>query len=345
MLRLEEQLQKAVADLTEKVKQHKGEVAFCLREFSVMGRDTGGIMGPSSHDSHYYETGIITGEMQKNKDPEMERINLPDLTLRRGGEDRPHHYLWGHYSVPVDRKLTGFVNLFQNIFQFDIKDLEELKQGNLSIDLRDFDISDPLLFLLHHDRDSHLRRTDFLIGDEEVERFLKEKKFRNYPELFSVLKNPVSVEGRISEHYSQEAKELGEKIVITANEVASAFRKVQALEENVMKATYGWKVDYDERYAAWDDFHREQVDKYQGLREVISKNIKTLKEQLLKEENPKLLKIANFSLLDGEIIGFPARVLVNDYLNYIKKYLIPEIEGTFAKIDSYLSEQRKKASR
>jgi hypothetical protein len=344
MQHLEEQLQKAISDLTERIKQHEGGVVLCLRDLSVTGRVTEDFVGPMSSNSSYYEAGIILGEMKENESPKMERIDLPDFELRKGGEDRPHHYIWNHYSVPIDRKLTGFINLLQNSFQFDIKDLEGLKQGELAIDLMDFQSLTPILSLLNHS--SNLRRTNFLIGDEEVEKFLSERSVGNVEEFFNILKNPELVKERIDKHYYGERKELGKKLVITTNEIANAFRIVQNLEDNVMHTRFSWGYDSDDkRYPSWDEFRRESVERYYGLRNLILEKIQVLNGYLKQGiEDSKLYAFTNEPFIEGDFIGFPEKIDFHSYSKWITSSFIPDISGTFEKLDNHLREERQKAS-
>ena len=335
---LEEQLEKAISNLTERVKQHQGEVAFCLREFTIPGEVTGDFLPPIPHDYYHYNAGIITGEVQRNEEPKFDIIKLPHMTLRPMGAHEPDDFIWGNYSIPVDRNLKGFANAFGNLhFNISTEALEGISSGQILLDIRDFE-DQTLIALLDRDRTSHLTRTDILIGNEEVEKFLKEKQFKDYQEFFDILRNPVFVEGKISEYYSQKARRLGEEIVITGNFVSNTFRKVKELEEGVMHAHYISGASSDEK--SWDK--EEEVDAYHGLKRVISRNLETLKKQLLKMEDPRL-KSKNFQFFDGEAIGFRARVLVSDQIGYLRGTMIPEIEGTLEKIDSYLKGQMVKA--
>ncbi|MCX6747093.1 MAG: hypothetical protein NTU63_03085 [Candidatus Pacearchaeota archaeon] len=337
----EEKLQKAVSDLTERVKQHQGQVAFCLREFSVSGETTGDFIPPMSDDSYYYETGIINGEMQKNENSKMNRIDLPDFKLRKGGEDRPHHYIGGYYSIPVDRKLKGFVNSFRDGFQFDIKDLEELKQGNLLIDLRDFEEVSNALSFLFHDRTSHLTRADILIGDEEVGRFLSERKIKNVQELFEILQDETTTKSKIFSYYYDERMEFGEKLTITANEVANMFRGIRGLEESVMRASLSLEYEDGHSYPKWDDLHRGSVEKYLGLKEVVLKKIKVLNQQL--EEGKKLYAATNLPMIKGEVIGIPTEIAFSSYSLWLEDS-VSGIRQTLNKIDGCLSEERQKTN-
>jgi hypothetical protein len=264
---------------------------------------------------------------------------LPDLHLRKSGEDRPHHYIFGNYSIPIDRKLSGFVNTFgKSGFDFDIKDLEGLKQGQILLDVRDFEDS-LLLVLLDRDRTSNLTRTDILIGNEEVEKFLKEKRIENYQEILNILEHPGFTRGRIEQYYDKQREELGRNVVITSYEIANAFRKVQELENSVMCAHFGW--DFDARGRCWSA--GGNVGRYLGLREQISNKIKILNEYLKEgKENPKLYAFTNDPLIDGEIIGFPEKTAFSSYYNWITDSFIPDINSTLEKLDSHLREERQK---
>lgn len=155
MQRMVEQI-KAISDLTEKVKQHQGEVAFCLREFNVKGEVTGDYLPPQLHYYYYYDTGIIKGEMQRNENPGSRIIKLSHLEdLRPMGAYEPEECMWGHYSIPVDRNLNGFLNYMTGNSRFDIsiETLEGIKQGQILLDLRDFEDS-TLSTFLNRDRKS-----------------------------------------------------------------------------------------------------------------------------------------------------------------------------------------------
>ncbi len=335
MQMLEEQIEKSAGDINEKIKQHPGEVAFFLRQFSVKGEVTGGFLPPSSSNFHYYESGIIKGEIQKNENPKMKRIDLPGFILEKDGEDRSHHYLWDNYTLPVDRRIEGFIE--SNRFLMSIDDLEGLKEGNLLISLNDLYKNSN--FFLKHDL-SNLKRTDILIGNEDVEKFLKERRIENYQELFDVLKNHGFVFRKIADYHYKEREAFGKEFILISNEIANSFRTIKAIEDRVMHARYVRETDQDgSNISGWDDSHRENIYQYIDLREKIFSRLNIMDAQLKKGK--KLYAATNIPALDGKIVGFFGDVGFYEQSAWTEKSLIPDIKKTFEKIDSYLNEQQK----
>jgi hypothetical protein len=209
--------------------------------------------------------------------------------------------------------------------------------------LRDFEVSiffPYLPYLSNPHEISQLTRTDILLGDEEVEKFLKEKKAKNPNELFDVLRNPRFVKVRVEEHYDEKRGKLGEKLVISANELANTFREIKTLERSLMHThfTRSWDQDGSD-ISHWED--SEQVYRYSDLKKKITSLCRAIDSQL--EEGSKLYLIESMPLIDGATIGFPELTHFDDYSAWLKNSLIPNINVALEKIDSYLSEQQKKA--
>ncbi len=340
MQSLEKQIKKTVSELGEKISKRKGEIILSFREFYVP--KDGGCFGSHGDKFNYYETGIITGEMQKNEAPKMKDIDLSHFKLKIAGHES-NYCIWGDYSIPVDRKISGFINNFGNNFYFDIKDLEELKPGQVLIDTtRDFGSSLTILDLLNDHRKSELKKTDFLVGNEEIEKFLIEKKIENSGELFKILQNPESVKRQIENYYFGKREQLGEKLAITANEIMNAFRKVKSLEDNIMRAYYVRENDQGgSDISHWDESHVEEVHQYSDLKIQINSIVPIINNQL--EKGKELFFIIQQPFIDGTTIGFPEKTSFNKYFNWLKNSLLPEINNTFEKIDSYLNRQQKEA--
>ena len=334
---LDERLQKVVSDLEEKVKKHQKQVIFCLREFEIAGEVTGDFVPPQTDYFYHYEAGIINGKLQL---ADQKKLLMDILTVPLFGMEYNTYHLLGSHFIPVDRKIARTERYFQDVLHFDIKELEEIKQGQIIIDLHDFVLSDSLHSASGH-RKSKLKKTNLLIGDKEVEKFFKEKRIKNYNEFFDVLKNPQFVKERIDKHYWNVRKKIGEDLAVTANEIINTFRKIQSLESSLMSATYGLKGNYDEHYFGWDDSHKGQVDEYYGLKNFISKNIEILKTCL--KEGEKLYSATLVPSIKGEIIGFPKEITFDSYSTWINNSLIFDINKVFGKIDTYLHKQIEKA--
>lgn len=335
MLNLEKQLEKEVFKLREKVKGKKGEIVFCLREFNLTESITGDFIPPYSEDFYYYETGIINGKIKKKEYSKMENIALPCFDFKI----KNCYCVFGDYSVSIDRKLKGFINKFQNSFYFKIEDLENLKQGKLLIDLKDFRVSLNNLLTQYDNHEPELKNFNLLIGNEEVENFLKKRKIENYQELFGVLKNQDEVKKKIDSHYLVKREELGKKLIVLANEITNEFREIESLEDNVMHASFLIEKGQDETNRYWN---KEEVIYYYKIKDNVLKNLKSLNEFL--EKGKKLYNLNSEPLINGETIGFPEKISFNSYSIWLKNNLISDINKTFKKIDSYLTEEEKKAN-
>jgi len=331
---LEAELEKEFYNIGKSVKEKKEEVIFCLREFpysSEYGR--GDFTPPNVSEFLYYEAGILNGCAQKLNSPEIKSLNFPPH-LRFGEVQDKGHTVYGQYSIPVDRRIEGFLS-YLNRFHFEIKDLENIKEGNILISLEDFKLKN--IFLNRRGFQSF----NLLIGDKEVEDFLKQRKIGNYQELFDILKSQYGITKRIEKHYFDERQKLEKKLVILVNEIANSFREVKSLESGVMNSYFIREREQGENLAYWDK--GDLVNKYFSLKSIISRNTKILLEKYL--ENGEKTPYLKESIIDGENIGLPVRITFGNYSTWLKNKLIPEINKTFEKIDNYLKKEEQKADK
>ena len=346
MQKLEDKfLEKLFGEINEEVSKKKGETIFVSRDFEVPGEITGDFFPPMPRNYHYYEAGIIDGELEKTE--KLKTINLGTNLNKGMGMSEINYHTFGIASIPVQRKLEGFLNF--NSFQFDIKDLERINSGEILISIEDLYRSNlgiffPDLFSTQcYDGVKSFKFKDFnlLIGEEKIGQFLKKRGIRNPERLFITLKKPNSVKNWIDSHYYKERKELGENLAISANKIANMFREVEGLEESVMHASFFREADQDGSiFSYWDC---QEVNSYFELKEKISKNLETLKPLL--QKGWKLYEEESLPFIDGKIIGFPEKISFNSYHSWLKHDLMGEIENTFGKIDSYLKEEKEKACR
>lgn len=337
---------KFLKKIKEEISKKKGEAIFVSRDFEIPGEVRGDFVGPIPREFHHYEAGIIEGELEKTE--KIKTINLGTNLNEGMGMSEINYHVFGISSIPVERKLEGFLNNFQNPFQLDIKDLESIKPGEILIShedlykLKGIHYLSDMFSTQRYDLDKGFKFKDFnlLIGDEKIEQFLKKREIRNPERLFVTLKKPDSVKNWIDSHYFKERKELGENLAISSNKIANMFREIKRLENRVMHANFIRERGQDETYTYWD---RDEVEDYSKLKDKISKNLEILKPLL--EKGWKLYEEESLPFIDGNIIGFPEKISFNSYHSWLKHHLIGEIENTFGRIDSYLKREREKASR
>jgi hypothetical protein len=327
--------------IKEEISKKKGETVFVSREFEVPGEVTGDFIPPIPRNYHHYEAGIIEGEILRIE--KIKSINLGVSSQRGMGMHEITYNVFGIVSIPVERKLEGFLNDFQNSFSFNIGDLENIKKGEILIEIMDlYKLGKiPSYSSIFPREIPEFKDFNLLIGDEKIEQFLKNRGIRNPERLFITLKKPHSVKNWIDSHYYKERKELGENLAISANKIANMFREVKGLEDRVIHASFFREADQDGSiFSHWD---REEVEDYFKLRDKISKNLESLKPLL--EKGWKLYENESLPFIDGSIIGFPERISFNSYHSWLEHSLISDMQNTFKKIDSYLKEEREKASR
>ena len=184
---------------------------------------------------------------------------------------------------------------------------------------------------------SNLKDFHFVIGDKEVENFIKQKEIKNYQELFEILKKPEYVKSKLNEHYSNEMEKLGIKLVITANEIANEFREVKSLETSVMNTHLTEDYDADSRkIKKWDK--EDLVNKYFTLKRGILNKIEKRLDKYLEDQTYR--KIDSSFWINGENIGFPENIEFRGYASWLMKEFIPSINKTFEKIDNYLENEK-----
>lgn len=318
-------IEERISEIGEKVKQKKGELILSLRELCFPGEVTGDFIPPQPENSFYYEAGILNGEIQEKAD--YFNLRFPALFLK----ENPSYFMTTQYSIPIDRKIQGFLT-FLNSFNFDVeKDLEQIKDGEVSFGILELENNNS--FFKH---DSPLQKFSLLIGDKEVENFLKEREIRNTEEFFDTFYNTEKIDGKISRHHFDERKKFGNDLSVIANYIAQDFEKVKKLEGGVMNAKYIIEADQDGTNRYWDN---SNVNHYHSLKSQILIEVEAITKKL--ETGKKLYTKTNFPLIDGRIIGFPGAVIFSEYSRWLKDEFIPEIKQTFEKIDKHLREEEK----
>lgn len=343
---LNEIIGEKVSEISEKVKNKQGEMILCFREFSIPGPNTGDFIGPLSHDFSQYEAGIINGKMEDLPEMKTQIINLDKgLWITKAPAPISSYLAMGNHVIPVDRKLEGFTSPLLASFTFKIEELENLRQGEILIDSRGLaeSVDELSLYMgtMSH-RDYH-RRFNLLIGDKEVNQFLLEKKIQGSQDLVDILKNKSHSEAMIQDYYSEKAKDIGKTLVITTNAIANAIEEIREMETNLMHAKYGYISGYDGGYFNWDEAHNAQVSRYGKLKDLISGKKEILEAQLKEAEGLYRNKKVQEPMIDLSIIGFPTTILPFEfYANTTRYKLIPQMEETLTKIDSYLKEQKER---
>jgi len=351
MTALTDAAQAEIEKIQEKLEDRRGEIILASREITTRGESTGDLIGSRSDEHQYYETGIIDGDLSHLTEPQMKTIKLPISFLRKGGdygEDEYHYF--PEISIPVERKLSGFLPLPLAGFRFETSDLEQLADGQILIALNElsgkaFDFyRDGLRFFFHAgDKKPSLSVFGLYIGDNEVFQFLNERKVKNIDEIVHVLKSPEYVAKRIDRDYFEKRKKLTEELTVNAGTTAIELREVKSIERSVMDARWvAVDHDLDHGYAiyGWDDFHSKSVKQYLSLREEMQKRLEVIGVQL--EQGNKLYSDASEPLIDGTLIGFPAKMKFPEYANWLNHSFIPRVGETIGNLDFHLREERAK---
>jgi hypothetical protein len=333
-LSLDEQLQKAAYDLGEKVKQHQNEAIFCLREFEIAGEVTGDFIGPISDEFYHYEAGIIKGELQL---ADQKKQLLDIFTIPLFGMNHETHHLYGSHFVPVDRKISKTERYFQNALYFDIKELEKIKSGQIILDMHDFVRSNPMDLSLDR-KESRLKKINLLAGNDEVKEFLKEKKIRNYNELFEILHNPSCAQERVDAHYNRERKNLADKLVKTMHEINEIDINAEEIEERVMKATFRREAEQHGSYLTWGE-DTGVIENYRKLNNAFG-NMQAEFGEILNEGEK--IKLGTLKEIRADVIGFPAGVPPDEYILFAKG-MISSAAKRMKNMNKHIAEEEKKA--
>ncbi|MFA4953254.1 MAG: hypothetical protein WC584_03455 [Candidatus Pacearchaeota archaeon] len=331
---------KEVCKLTKEVRKNQGKIIFCLRDFRVPGKFIGGFRGSEpSEDYYYYETGIIDGEMREES---MDKEIILEQDMGNSAEyPKISYFVFGQYFIPVDRKLEGFVD-FQDDFHFDISDLEKIGSGKILIanpEIFKTNKEIPQNFSVHlsYSREPKMEGFNLLIGDEEADKFLRQRNIGNPGELFKMLKDKKATDRKISKHYDVKRRKLEDELTIAINDITNSFREIETLEESIMHAHFTREREQDGGSLAYWSEYGEDVEKYQKLHSRIKNSIEFLNKQLKELE---LYKLTSSSMISGEVIGFPGKIGFDNYSDWLKNSLIPRIDKIFKKIDSYIIQQQ-----
>lgn len=323
-------IEEKVSEIKEKVHNNQGKTIFCFRKFS---RSEG--MGPChtslSWDSHHYNAGIINGELINgglNEDGKILRIDIPTFSLER---DNDYYTLFGKFSIPVKRKLSGFLTL-TNSFHFDKEDLENIHDGDIFFN--DLELI-PQSYWVNHK--SILTDFSLLIGDDEVNNFFKERKIKS-EQFFETLYLPEEVEKKIAIANYKEKENFGDELVKSVNKLTTTFDQIKGIESDVLRARYIVEKDQDCVNRYWDN--NGEVCTYLDLRNIIRKQISNINTQLDKGSS-YYPSGTDLPLIKGHEIGFPGMVTFLAYKNWLDEK-ISEMKNTFDKIDSYLREGEKR---
>lgn len=321
---LEERLKENISQINNKINERRGEVILCARDFYVPGEITGDFAPPVGQNYYHYEAGLIGGRIKKEEN--TIRINplIPSLSLNPLERS---YSLIGDYSIPIKRKISGFINA--DSFYWKIKDLENIKDGEISINsLRE--LSNIKL------KDKYLREFSLLIGNEEVRNFLNQRKIKNPEELFKTLQNEDFVNDKIDKYYTGKRTELANELVWISSDLKRLKNELDSIRENVLSSNLSTSLGQDGVETEWSN------DSVYSLYDLKKKKIE------IEENLPKLFKRAkeiNLSALEkisGEVIGFPASITVNEFVDYTNS-LLSSVTKLFQEMGAHIKEQEKKA--
>ena len=334
-------LNEKISEISKRVKSKQGEMVLCFRDFSIPSDNIGCFPSPS-HDFSQYEAGIIDGETQKLSEMKIQAIPLEKGVLIL----KAHHYMSytaiGDHVIPVDRRLDGFISYFGNSFTFDIEELENLRQGEILIDSRGVAESTSELSRYITSRE-YSHKFNLLIGDEEVNQFLSEKKVQGSQDLVDILKGKSRSEAMIRDFYLEKGRSLGKSLVTTTNAIANAIEEIREMEDALMHAKYSYISSHDGGYFNWDDSHNAQVARYETLKKQIFGKREILEKQLKEAEGLYKNKKVQEPMIDLTVVGFPTTILPFEFYADTTKYkLLPQMNETLARIDTYLKEQKER---
>lgn len=328
-----------IEGINKRILEHKGEVVFCFRELEVPGEITGDFIPPIPNNYCYYEGGILQEQMKFLKSPSHNSI-----TLQRSFHKNVDYSYMGDFSIPVHRKMAGFVPHYRR-FMFDIKDLEKISDGEISIDIhelprKEFEKYRQTRKIFLSNRDSLLKNFHLLIGDNEARDFLSEKRTKNWEELFDFLKNPETVKTKIDNHYDEERKELAKDVVLLVHEIHKTNDFVRTIERDVLSAHMRYEMEQDGGYFTWGD-KGAVVQNYSNAKRTLFKLIPKLNESIQGDGDKITLK--SLDEIRGDVLGFPVTISTDEYLKWVTGSLLPEVDERLNKINSYLCEEEKKA--
>jgi len=331
---MQREFQEKISEIGRKVKESRGEVILSWREFSIPGKYVGGFIGYEPKQNYnYYSAGIIDGELHQEKKCFVDNIFLePNFNITC--KAKQYHFL-PHFSIPIDKKIHGFLNYFYNNFNIRVDQLEQLNKGNILFSSHEMGFKS----VLPSKEDSCLKNFSLLIGDNEVKDFLEEKKIGDLEEFFDTFKKPSMVEAKIAKHYHQERKFFGNNLVLASNQLFLEFAKIKSIESILLKTKYDSELEQDGILFYWDN--PREVFIYSKSKEKISKQIPEIIDQL--NVGKKLYSTTEFPLISGDEMGFHGKVTFQGYSDWLKDEKIPEMKKTICNIDEHLSEAKREA--
>ena len=343
------EVDEGVGSLRKKVKEGQGQIALCLREIVTRGECLEGFMPETGTTTYYLETGIIDGGFEDLRGEERSAGNIFRGIEVRGifDFDVPHlgDYYFSHdFAIPVKRRLVSSRDLgLLGILNFNPETLKKSEKGRIDFGVSELFGNMSLLGSGFEKSPPYLGRFMLAIGDEEVRAVVEKEKIgrQEIEDFFKLLKTPGEIERRVQEYDSGQRGDLARSLVQDVARLCLSRQGVLEIRGDVLKAKAYRETDDEGRYpyVEWDEFHKKDVEKYQGLRKGTMLVKSKIEKGLRQADEINLSVIGN---IDGNDIGFPLGIAYVDWRQNIGGVVIPQTDSLLTEIDNYLASEHKR---
>jgi hypothetical protein len=321
--KLEEETEKIIEPIREKVAANQGGVVLVYRDF-ITGRDEGGCFGgETTYYSNHIQAGIITGSLSERTGPEkFGHIQV----LSSMSWDFPMNF-----AVPAKRIVSAQSGGEIPRFQLRDQHLASAHEGEIPFGLFDFYCqgeSSGSSLLGSLDIPSfypRLKQFEVCIGDEGIMRFARKFgedriNLEKVKEFIDLMKNENEFSRRVAYHRDNQTEEIKGYLV---KQVASlclledSLIDVESLFDRISRAGYRGN-------------HEGLTERYRKLKSEVN--------QVLSNADKSLSESDGFEgQVNGRIVGFPTAIDFRDYHHHVRREVLPRVRGRLTKLERLLA--------
>jgi hypothetical protein len=322
--KLDEETEKLIKPIREKVAANQGEIVFVYRDFITDREEEGCFGGGTTFYSNHIQTGIITSPLSEKTEPEK----FWHVQVLSGMSwDFPINF-----AVPAKRIVSAQCGGEVPRFQLRDQQLASASDGEIPFGFYDFycqgeGSSFSLLGRLGMPVSyPKLKRFEVYVGDEEITRFAKQfgegrVDLEKVREFVGLVKNEGEFSRRINEYQDGQAREIKNSLV---RQVASlclleeGLIDIESLFERISRRGY-------------QGTHEGLTEKYRELRSKVNRALSDVQESL-----PRSKDLDNEGQINGRIIGIPVTLDLRDYRSHVTNEVLPRVRGRLTKLGELL---------
>ncbi|MFH1585659.1 MAG: hypothetical protein ABIB79_02745 [archaeon] len=323
-------------DIKGNVAKYQGDLVLCLRE--IEGRPNYDVMpGRGYHEYYHLETGIINENLNEIKEDSLscwKTIEVPSWDITH---PRENYSIIVNHGIPV-RQLFFHRSTDLIYLNFMPEELEGVKEGDIVFATYEFSKVEKLSLCLGGAEDyPHLSAIDFIFGERDIRDYLGTHKNvlrKGIDDFIKLVTESGELEKRIEKHNLLRRENVARDLIKDVSRLCELDREIQRIEGGVLSSSL-------RAGQGWEDWgNSKEIYRYQDYRTRVNHQIENIQEKIQKSNKIELGKLPHIS---GDCLGFPGQVSVQDYLSSFREKILPSIKQRLNKLDSHLSEKRRKA--